>query len=431
MTTIHKPNLGYDILKLYCDWCVRRSYRIAEVRGIENLPEDGAVILASNHCNTLMDALVILRAHPKMTVFGARADIFKNPIAAKIVTFLRILPMVRERDGIRNVVKNFDTMDQISEILDDGVAFCFFPEGTHRPKHSLLPIKKGLTRMAMVADAKIDPSKPLYMVPVGLEYGDYFRFRSTSLVTFGKPVEIREKIRSTENKDLKFYNECSAIYSESISRLFAYIPDDENYDGVWALTRIMCDVPVLSMPSRHSDDMKEMIRTIQNLMSEKPSEAAALLDEARQLDEDRKKAGISMLSLRKGSLGGRVALKSILMPLYTLFAAVSAVLAAPTLCLAAFLVKNAKDRAFRNTMRTVSYILTAPLMAIIWGVVGLVASGWVIAALLFILSFSAMMMSYDFVEFARVYVSDIKLLFQKSILKKVYKIKSDFARLVK
>ena len=283
----------------------------------------------------------------------------------------------------------------------------------------------------MVADEKIDPSKPIYMVPVGLEYGDYFRFRSTSLVTFGKPVEIREKIRSAEQKDLKFYNECSALYSKSISDLFAYIPDDESYDGIWALTRIMCDASVVAGPSGRSDILKSMIAEIRRLMKEFPSEMEQLLDEAHRFDEDRKKAGLSMLSFRKGSLGLRVALKSLFLPVSLIPAAVPAVMAAPTLALAALLVRNTRDRAFRNTMRTVTLILMTPVMAIIWVIVGHALSGWVLALVLLILSLNATQMSYDFAEFARVYVSDIKLLSNRQFLKKVHKIRSDFARLVK
>jgi len=431
MTTIHKPNFWYDILKLYCDWNVRRSYRIAEVRGIENLPTDGAVILASNHCNTLMDALVILRGHPAMTVFGARADVFKNPTVAKIVTFLRILPLTRERDGIRNVVKNFDIMDQISDILNDGVAFCFFPEGTHRPKHSLLPIKKGLTRMAMVADEKLDEDKPLYMVPVGLEYGDYFRFRSTSLVTFGKPVEIRKKIRNTETKDLKFFQECSAIYSDSISKLFTYIPDDENYDGTWALTRLVCDKsPRLHMPSELRDKRREAVAAIRKLITEKPEEVAPVLAEAVELDEQRLKAGLSMLSFRK-NLGLAVAVKTVFAIAALVPAAVAAVISAPMWGLAAFLVKRTKDKAFRNTMRTMAMLLTTPLLMIIWGLVGLLCSGWIMGLVMIFASFAAPVLTYDFMEFVRVYVSDFKLLFNKALKQKADKIRSDFFRLVK
>ena len=59
---IYEKDLGYSILKPIVDWSTTHSYRKIEVVGKENIPSEGAVIIAPNHCNTLMDALVILRA---------------------------------------------------------------------------------------------------------------------------------------------------------------------------------------------------------------------------------------------------------------------------------------------------------------------------------------------------------------------------------
>ena len=66
---IYDKSLFYNFLRrFWTDGTIRNSYRKVEVRGVENLPEDGALILAPNHCNTLMDALVILRSYKGSTV---------------------------------------------------------------------------------------------------------------------------------------------------------------------------------------------------------------------------------------------------------------------------------------------------------------------------------------------------------------------------
>jgi 1-acyl-sn-glycerol-3-phosphate acyltransferase len=66
---IYDKDLLYDGLRPIVDWCIRHSYRKIEIRGEENLPDDGPFILAVNHCNTLMDALVMLGAYKGATVF--------------------------------------------------------------------------------------------------------------------------------------------------------------------------------------------------------------------------------------------------------------------------------------------------------------------------------------------------------------------------
>ena len=161
---IYDKDVKYSILKPIVGWCTRRSYRRIQVQGQENIPNDGAILLAPNHCNTLLDALVVLQATREEKVFGARADMFNNPFIAKLMYFFRILPMVRQRDGLRNVLKNHETFDIIVDTLEHGVPFCLFPEGRHRPAHSLLPLGKGITRTAIAANERFGKDKPIYIL---------------------------------------------------------------------------------------------------------------------------------------------------------------------------------------------------------------------------------------------------------------------------
>ena len=221
---IYESDVRYDILKPFVDWCTRRSYKKIRVTGLENLPKDGAVLFAPNHCNTLMDALVILEATPEAKVFGARADMFKKPFIAKIMHFIRILPMVRQRDGLRNVLKNHETFESIVETLENGVPFIMFPEGRHRPAHSLLPLGKGIMRTAVAANEKFGKEKPVYIVPVGIEYGDFFRYRSTSLVTYGKPINVTEFTKALEvENEAQMIEPLRRELASRMSELFSYM----------------------------------------------------------------------------------------------------------------------------------------------------------------------------------------------------------------
>ena len=144
---------------------------------MERVPTDGAVIYAPNHTGTLMDALVILSMDRKPKVFVARADIFKNPKLAKLFRFFKIMPIMRMRDGFDEVKKNNKTIKDATDVLRDKVPFCIFPEGTHQTKYSLLPLSKGIFRIALQAKEMM-PDMPLYIVPVGIRYGSFWRFRA-------------------------------------------------------------------------------------------------------------------------------------------------------------------------------------------------------------------------------------------------------------
>lgn len=247
----------YGLLRRYADLCTRRSYRRLKVTGCKSfnrpdtktgpaaiheaaagvisesaaaIPQGTAVIIAPNHSNTLMDALVVLSSRRAPTVFGARADIFNNPAAAKVLRFLKILPMVRLRDGLRNVARNRDVMPEIMDTLAHGVPFCLFPEGTHRAMHSLQPLRKGVARLAVEAAA----SMPVVILPAGIEYSDYFHYRGDCNITFGKPIDVNAflKVNSTLTPAEQYRLLLDRLSSE-MKKLILCLPE-ENYDAAYS-----------------------------------------------------------------------------------------------------------------------------------------------------------------------------------------------------
>ena len=222
MKEIWKYDFGYAFFRPYIHWAVRSSYSRITVEGLENVPDcrENAVLLASNHTNTLMDALMILRARKDPTAFVARADIFKNPFIAQILTNLRILPIYRHRDCAETQELNQAIFDNVVECIESGMPLSIFPEGTHRPRRSLLPIKKGIFRMAHLAVEK-HPDKPVYIVPAGIEYEDFFNNMRSVKVRFGAPIRV------LGGEDL---DEMTSILHDALSGLFTYFPDDDLLD---------------------------------------------------------------------------------------------------------------------------------------------------------------------------------------------------------
>ena len=190
MRRIWERDRLYAFLRPYVDWCTKSSFRNLRYRGAD-LPQDGAVIIAPNHTNTLMDALVVLAGRPGATVFGARADIFRKPAVARILHFLRILPMVRERDGLEHVNENYAVFGQIDDTLAHGIPFCLFAEGTHYPGRSLRPIKKGIARIAL----KSARERQTWLVPTGINYSSFFHYREVCEVRYGSPLDINAFVK--------------------------------------------------------------------------------------------------------------------------------------------------------------------------------------------------------------------------------------------
>lgn len=231
MNNIYDTDRLYAFFRPYVDWLFRRSYRRFQYIGKENIPTDGSIIYAPNHTNALCDAMAVLGIDPSPKVFVARADIFKNPRRARILNWLKIMPIRRIRDGIDEVRHNDETMHKAVETLHAGVPFCILPEGAHRPKHSLLPLSKGIFRIALEANDAFGNEKPVYIVPVGLEYGDFFHLWDNLTVNIGQPINVTTF--ANEHADLDRPQLILALRDELTLRmreLIIWVPDDEHYE---------------------------------------------------------------------------------------------------------------------------------------------------------------------------------------------------------
>ena len=82
--------------------------------------------------------------------------------------------------------------------LKEGGCIGIFPEGGSHDRTDLLPLKAGVSIMALGA-LSANPSLRLRIVPVGLSYFHPHKFRSRAVVEFGSPIEIpREFVEDFE-----------------------------------------------------------------------------------------------------------------------------------------------------------------------------------------------------------------------------------------
>lgn len=435
---IYQDDWRYDVLKPWVDFNIWQSYRKCQVHGEENVPTDGAVLVAPNHCNTLMDALVMLRAHNKQTVFGARADIFNKPFIAKLMTFVRILPMVRQRDGLRNVLKNKDTQEVIVETLENDVRFCMYPEGTHRAKHSLQVLGKGVFRAALAANEKFGAEKPIYIVPVGIEYGDYFRYRSTNLINYGKPINVTEMIKGLNlDNEAQIMDALRKELSSRMTELMTYFKFDENYDEKWALTKMVAIRDRKKAYGECGTDLYEdMMRNraiaadIEKAMEDHPEQMSEILAEVKEFEKNRKKSGISIYSFKKKSSPVMQAVgkgfAALLGLPYFIFSAAATL---PMWATSFFVRSKVRDKAFRNTVSFGVKLAMSTIFLPVIAVLAFVFAPWWMALAILALWLPAYSYFHDYIEGCRRWISDIKLLRERKLWKKFKGIVEEYKNL--
>lgn len=417
---IQDPDFWYSFFLPYVNWHTKTSYRRFEVHGKENVPKDAAVIFGVNHSNTLMDALVLLASNNVRKVFIARGDIFKNPVVAKILNFLRILPIFRIRNGVAAVRQNDDSLSKAVDVIHDQVDLYLFPEGMHRTKHSLLRLGKGLFHIAVDANKQFGSEKPVYIVPTAIEYGDYFRYRSTAMIHFGKPINVTEFMKTTtEENEAVNINILKEMLQEEIAKLFTYIPDDEDYDAIWEIVKMKNEKRAGGLFQKMLRNRKTVDKVLK-FREEQPEKAKGLFQKVLDFAKERVRQKISVTSTakRKPFLNSLWKLAVLLVGLP--YFAASAIVNLPTWLITLIIRRKLKDPAFGNTVSFGVRFVLSPLIFIIGTIVMFCNLPWMWALGGTVLLFFSYRVFVDYCELARRWISDVRWSL-KTKLRKQYK----------
>ena len=407
---VYDKRFGYTLLRVF--WVnpiVKLSVRRLAIRGKENLPKDGTIIIGCNHTSALLDALVILRAMNRATVFMSRADIFRKPLLQKAFTYCKMLPIFRIRDGYAAVKQNEEVIAKCADVLEHGYPLALFPEATHRPKHSLLPLSKGIFHIAFEANKRFGNERPVYIVPMGLEYGRFFSYRSTVVATYGEPINVTEFVRQHEGKvtPARLLAMLREELANRMSKLIAYVPDTEDYDAQWELTKLCTAQKNSFSPTERLINNQGIIKhLVEKKEQENPEETAALYADAIAFKKERRLRGIHPSSTSHkhpliASIGNTIALLCALP--YYLFCAITML---PSWLTSHIIVNKLKDKAFNNTARLGVNLVLRPLLLIIWGIVAYCMLSPIPATLAVLMLFPAVAFFYDYNTFVLHTLSD-------------------------
>ncbi|MBR4847990.1 MAG: 1-acyl-sn-glycerol-3-phosphate acyltransferase [Bacteroidaceae bacterium] len=416
----------YNFLHYYVNAVIKLSYRKMQYTGFEDVPNDGAVIFAPNHTGTLMDALVILACNHKPKVFVARADIFKNPTLAKVFRFLKIMPIMRMRDGMDEVKKNNKTIEQAVDVLKDKVPFCIFPEGTHQAKYSLQPISKGIFRIALQAH-ELMPDTPLYIVPVGIRYGSFWRYRSTAHIKFGEPLKVNDFVeQNSEKTPQELMNVMRVALEKGMKETIHYIPNNEDYNATYEICATVLNkqlktvIDKLNAMDAQIEANNKTVKHISELKESNAELAEKLLSLGNKAVKIRKANGISLKSVVSENSVLLNIFKLLLLLVTLPYTLAAGLLSLPVILLCNTICKKFKDKAFHNSVRMLLNLLVWPLLMIIYSVIAYICLPWQWALPLTLVMLPAPYIVHDVYRAVRILISDIKLYLCKP-LKAIHK----------
>ena len=158
------------------------------IEGQENIPRTGPLLLASNHLS-FVDSLVIPLVAPRRVVFLAKSEYFtgrglRGTVKRWLFTAVGSVPIQRGTAGAAQ-----EALDSALEILQNGLAFGIYPEGTRSRDGRLYRGRTGVAWLALTAGCPVVPvalSGTQDIQPVGSRVP---RIRKIS-VRFGKPLDF-------------------------------------------------------------------------------------------------------------------------------------------------------------------------------------------------------------------------------------------------
>src|SRR5260370_14451189 len=115
--------MAYWVLKAILTPVLRFFYRV-RVEGLDNVPADGAAILAGNHL-AVCDSFFLPLALRRRITFVAKAEYFEDPKTAWFFRAAGQIPI--KRDGGSSSKR---TLESARELLEAGGRFAFYPQGT-------------------------------------------------------------------------------------------------------------------------------------------------------------------------------------------------------------------------------------------------------------------------------------------------------------
>lgn len=155
--------------------------------GMEHVPNDRPVILASNHPNSFLDGILLNHIRFRSVFSMARGDAFKTALSRFLLKQINVIPIFRKTEG--DLAKNNETFRYCQEVLfPRNEIVLIFSEGNCVREKRVRPMRKGTARLYFETLERTG-IKPV-IIPVGMNYRYFNRWRNSLIINIGAPINM-------------------------------------------------------------------------------------------------------------------------------------------------------------------------------------------------------------------------------------------------
>ncbi|MBO0726040.1 MAG: 1-acyl-sn-glycerol-3-phosphate acyltransferase, partial [Blastocatellia bacterium] len=181
-----------------------------EHHGVENVPEEGAVIIAGNHPSYLDPVLIGLPVKRKIR-FMAWDALFRIPLLGQAIRALGAFPVdIRKGRGEA-------AYRQALRALESGEALGVFPEGQRSDQATMGDLRGGVARLAVETGAPIVP------VTIGGATRAWPKWKllprsAKIIVRYHEPIRLSEEERAANRDNREFQRQVTERVAMSVNR---------------------------------------------------------------------------------------------------------------------------------------------------------------------------------------------------------------------
>lgn len=194
-----------------------RLFTHLEVRGLENVPAGGPLLVAFNHLAHL-DAPLVLALLPWPVEAIGLVDLYRVPVTGQLLRLYGIIPVHRDQFD-RQVIR------RALQVLAEGGVLALAPEARQSLTGALERARRGVAYLALRSGA---PVLPVALTGTENVPSDLKRLRCPRLtVTFGEPIAPPPRASKPQARR----QQMAELTDEIMHRIAAMLPPE--YRGVY------------------------------------------------------------------------------------------------------------------------------------------------------------------------------------------------------
>lgn len=179
---VHEESKTYDKVRPIGKKLINSLYDVNYI-GMENIPEEGGFIIASNHIHALDPVFISLGVEKRQLHFMGKKELFEKPIIRGILKKVNGFPIVRGGG-------DKEALEYAEKIVKEGHILGIFPEGTRSKDYKPARVRSGIGVIAKEAKSDI--------LPVAIYNDEEMKRGSKLTIRFGELIPF-EKLGITED----------------------------------------------------------------------------------------------------------------------------------------------------------------------------------------------------------------------------------------